>query len=185
MDFENYIYSRCKSIIEGWNEKDIYSVSFFVYFNDADNSFEFSVGYNTEAYCENAGKFSEERWNFAFWSHNNIPVIADEDEDSVKMLRRWFAEKGIDNVGEPCGCEYDSEMNYIGKGPSGYYELLTLVSDTARKLQSDGTVKNRLGSVPVIVHDLEYTWYVKEATLNANPNGEAADFIQAFDRQFC
>lgn len=75
-------------------------------------------------------------------------------------------------------------MNNIGKGPVGYYELLCAVSNVAKKLQTDGSIATQFGNIPVIVHDLEYPWYIAEATKNANPNGEADVFLKALKEEF-
>ena len=194
MELENYLYNKVKPIIEGFDEDSIYALSFFVYANFGNeykgiNSFpEFSVGYNTESVADGAGKFSEERWNFAFWEQNNVPVIDPaEGGEGAEFLLDWYKEQGIDNVGadEDEESAYDESMNYVGKGPVGYYELLCAASNVAKRLQEEGFVEKALGSpVPIIVHELEYPWYVAEATKNANPNGEADDFLIAVGKNF-
>ena len=74
-------------------------------------------------------------------------------------------------------------MKYIGKGPVGYYELLLEITSVANKLQTNGFIKNKFGrAIPIIIHDLEYSWYVIEATKTANPNGEADTFLTAMKR---
>lgn len=71
-------------------------------------------------------------------------------------------------------------MRYIGKGPVGYYELLSVVITVARKLQTSGFIKEKFGApVPIIIHDMEYPWYIIEANKEANPNGEAESFLLA------
>lgn len=63
-------------------------------------------------------------------------------------------------------------MRYIGKGPAGYYELLSEVAEVARKLQVSDFIKAQFGRpVPIILHELEYPWHCMEATAKANPNG--------------
>jgi len=193
MDFESYLYERIKCLILSWNENDIYAISFYVGYNEMNeykglkNLPEFSVGYNTERDCgKKAGKYSEDRWNYAMWRQNNVPVIdVYEATEGMDCLIEWFGAIGIDQIGsEDTENEFDEEMNYIGKGPKGYYEFLILISDIAKRLQTDGTVKTHFGSIPIIVHDLDYSWYVFDATLNANPNGEAMDFLKALENGF-
>jgi len=188
-----YLYENIKRIIENWNEKDIYAISFFVYSNESftyqqyNNISEFSISYNTEEYCCNASEYSEKRWNYAFWRQNTTKIISTENKNNegVKILFQWYKENGIENIGfEDFNNIYDDKMYYIGKGPIGYYELLTIVSDVARQLQIDGTILHKFGKIPIIVHDLEYGWYVEEATRNANPNGEAEVFLEALNRGF-
>lgn len=190
MNFEKVLLDNCREIINSWKETDIYAISFLVYSNECnkfgnfENFPEFSVGYNTESFCENAPRFSEERWNYAFWLQNNVPIISAQNEKSAQQLIEWYRENGVENLGIISEDEYDEDCNYIGKGPGGYYELLMLASQTARTLQLDGTIKSKFGSIPIIVHDLDYAWYCKDATSNANPHGEADDFIAAYDQDF-
>ena len=66
------------------------------------------------------------------------------------------------------------------KAPAGYYELLTQAAAAARALQESGFIREKFGRpIPILVHDLEYPWYVFEATRTANPNGEADPFFAA------
>ena len=127
-------------------------------------------------------ELSEKRWNYAFWRQNETPVIlADDENEGEKLLFDWYRENGIDNIGyEDYENSYDDEMRYIGKGPVGYYELLSVVTAVARKLQTSGFIKEKFGvPVPIIIHDMEYPWYIIEANKKANPNGEAEFFLLA------
>lgn len=188
VDLKAYLEKKLLGIISAWNEKYIYAISFFVYANEAyeysgySNVPIFSVSYNTENDCNGAGELSEERWNYAFWRQNEIPVIeADNENEGMKILFDWYEENGIQNIGheDPDGC-YDDKMRYMGKGPVGYYELLSEITAVAGKLQSSGFIKNQFGRpIPIIIHDLEYSWYTIEATKKANPNGEAYMFLAA------
>ena len=53
---------------------------------------EFSIGYNTEGFCEKAPKISEERWNYAFWSQNNQVILS---ADNNEMARAFCSANGI------------------------------------------------------------------------------------------
>ena len=99
----------------------------------------------------------------------------------MKILFEWYEKKGIDNIGDENGDDcYDNEMRYIGKGPVGYYELLSEITAVAKKLQDSGFMKNKFGRpIPIIIHDLEYPWYIIEATKKANSHGEANMFLAA------
>ena len=191
VNLKELIEEKIKSVISSWNEKDIYAISFLVYFDELSNykgiiNFpELSVGYNTESECEGSSELSEERWNYAFWKQNNKPIINSEKSDMADSLLKWYSENGVVDIGVELEEQmYDSESNYIGKGPNGLIELLNLVSDVARKLQLEGYIKERFGHIPIIVHDLEYSWFIAEATKNANPHGEADTFLKAFDNGF-
>ena len=182
VDLQGYLEKKICEIISAWNEDDIYAISFFVYANESyeyggvSNVTTFSVGYNTESDCNGAGELSEERWNYAFWRQDDTPVIEAEDEnEGMKILFDWYRENGINNIGyEDYQSCYDSEMRYVGKGPVGYYELLSEVTVVAEKLQKCGFINNTFAnSVPIIIHDLEYPWYIIKATKTANPGGES------------
>ncbi len=186
IDLQAYLENKLRDIISTWNENDIYAISFFVYSNEAyeyngcSNVTKFSVSYNTENDCNGAGELSEERWNYAFWRQDETPIIdVDSENEGIKILFDWYKENSIDNIGyEDYNACYDDEMRYIGKGPVGYYELLSEITDVAKRLQDSGFVKNKFGKpIPIIIHDLEYTWYVIDATKKANSNGEADAFF--------
>lgn len=191
VDLQAYLENKLCDIISNWNEEDIYAISFFVYANESyeyggySNVTQFSVSYNTEHDCNGAGNLSEERWNYAFWRQNEIPIIeVDNENEGIKILFEWYAENGIDNIGyEDYNSCYDDEMRYIGKGPVGYYELLLEITAVAKKLQESGFIKHKFGvPIPIIIHDLEYSWYVIEANKKANPNGEADIFFAAMKK---
>ena len=186
-NFSEKLYIKIKSIIDTWCEDDIYAISFFVYSNEAyeyrgfSNVSSFAISYNTEDDCEGAGKFDEERWNYAFWRQNETMIInPDEPNELTDLLFDWYKENGISNIGEEDENCYDAHCNYIGKGPVGHYELLTLISEVAKRLQQEGFVESKFGKkLPIIIHGLEYAWYDIEATRNANIHGEAEKFLQA------
>ena len=55
---------------------------------------------------------------------------------------------------------------------------MNLMSDIAYDLQNNGVIKNKFGNIPIIIHDLEYSWYTINATKKANPTGEADAFFE-------
>ena len=191
-DLENALYVKVKSEISKWDEEDIYAISFFVYANEEyryknySNVPQWLISYNTEADCDGAGPFDEERWNYAFWRQDTTPIIdIDNPNKFTHMLFEWYEEQGITNIGEENEDEmYDEDMNYIGKGPAGYYELLEMVANVARKLHADGVIKEQFGKdIPVIVHELEYYDLIYDATKKANPDGQADVFLKAMEMQ--
>ena len=181
------LYLKIKSIMDTWCEDGIYAISFFVYSNEEyeykgfSNVSSFAISYNTEDDCEGADQYSEERWNYAFWCQDETPIIdPDEPNELTDLLFDWYKEHNILNIGEEDEDCYDEDYNYIGKGPVGHYELLTLVSEVAKRLQQEGFIENKFGKkLPIIIHGLEYAWYDIEATQNANINGEADVFLKA------
>lgn len=189
IDIAEKLYEKVKAVMDKWRDKGIYAISFFVTSNEAyeygdySNVSYFAVSYNREKDCRGAGQYDEERWNYAYWRQDETPIIdPDSPNELTKLLFDWYKENGITNIGyEDENC-YDEQYRYIGKGPVGHYELLTLVSEVAKRLQQEGYVESKFGQkLPIIVHGLEYAWYDIEATKNANVNGEADTFLQAMD----
>ena len=186
-DLSEKLYLKIKSIMNTWHEDGIYAISFFVESNEAyeckgfSNVTFFSISYNTENDCKGAGQYDEERWNFAFWRHDVTPIIdPGEPDELIDLLFDWYKENGISNIGKEDPDCYDENFYYIGKGPIGHYELLTLVSEVAKRLQQEGFIENKFGKkLPIIIHGLDYAWYDIEATRNANINGEADTFLKA------
>ncbi len=191
VNLQNYLEGELRRIISNWNEEGIYAISFFVYSNKAfkykgySNVPCFTVSYNTEMDCHGADQLSEERWNYAFWRQDETPVIdAESQNEGMQILFDWYKENGIDNIGyEDSSACYDANMRYIGKGPIGYYELLAEITAVAHKMQSCGFIRDKFGTtIPIIIHDLEYPWYIIEANKKANPNGEAEMFFAAMKK---
>ena len=190
IDLQAYLENKLHDVISNWNEDDIYAISFFVYSNEAyeyngySNVTSFAVSYNTENDCNGADELSEERWNYAFWRQDETPIIdPDSENEGIKILFDWYKENGIVNIGYE---NYD-DMQHIGNGPVGYYELLSEITDVAKRLQDSGFVKNKFGKpIPIIIHDLDYSLDLIEATKKANQNGEADVFIAAMEELgFC
>ncbi len=183
------IYTKVKSIMDTWCEEDIYAVSFFVYSNEEytyknfENVSQFAISYNTEEDCEGAELYDEERWNYAFWRQDETMIIDPDEPDALnELLFAWYEENGITNIGQEDDDCYDDDGEYIGKGPVGHYELLTIAADVAKKLQEEGYCEQRFSKkMPIIVHGLEYAWYDVEATKKANPSGEADVFLTAME----
>lgn len=185
MSFEQKLEQQIRHIISNWKDEDIYAISFLVTTNELStyrgicNFPKFSIGYNTESDCDTAERLSEDRWNFACWSQNNIELISAEHRDMSDELLNWYEKHDIVDIGfESEDNMYDESFNYIGKGPIGYWELLCLISDIARRIQTEGFIEKRFGRIPIIVHDLDYSWYTSEMTKNANPNDEAKVFLE-------
>ncbi len=184
------IYLKVKSIMDTWCEDGIYAISFFVSsnelseYNGFSNVSSFAISYNTEEDCEGAGKYDEERWNYAFWRQDETSIIDPyEPNELIDLLFDWYKENGLSNIGDEDEDCYDDNGRYIGKGPVGHYELLTLVSEVAKRLQQEGFLESKFGKkLPIIIHGLEYAWYDIEATQNANINGTADTFLQAMKK---
>ncbi len=187
-DLRTFLESKIIEIISSWEEKNIYAISFLLNANESNNYngcsnvTEFYISYNTEEDCGVAEPLSEQRWNYAFWRQNETAVIeANTNNEGIKILFDWYKKKKITNIGyEDLSNCYNERMEYIGKGPVGYYELLSEIIAVIKKIKETGFIKNKFNfEIPIIIHDLEYSWYTIEATRAVNSNGEADVFLKA------
>ena len=147
---------------------------------------ESDMGKHTNPFFAPADE-DEERWSPAYWDMDlKQPVISYwEPNQYAEALIDWYEAAGVQRIGyEDHTLDYDSEMRYIGKGPNGLPELLSLIAGIAAELQTDGVIEKKFGRrIPIILADLETAWYMIEATQAANPNGEADAYLQACKRQ--
>lgn len=187
--FKQILKKKILSEMKSLDEKDIYVISFLISFNESDDFDEelslpsVSLLYNTEAECEADSEFDEERWNIAFWEGDCEEVIIDsynKDELSVALLN-WYKEIGVENIGYEDEEMYDDEMEYIGKGPNGYWELASLLAEIAREIHSE---EPKISKIPIIINDYEYSWYTYDFTKSANPDGQAKIFLKAYKDLF-
>jgi len=180
-----YLFFKVKPIIESWNENGIYAISFFVHTNEASNNIPyFAISYNTEEDCNHSPQLSEERWNYAYWRQDEREIIS--DEESTNVLLQWYEENYIKNIGqEDKELMYDDECHYIGKGPSGKYELIQVITDLSKRLHDEGVMVNTFKrDIPIIIHDLEYAWYELEATKMGNPDGLVDMLLESISNMF-
>lgn len=186
IEIKKILSDKVRSVISEWDAPDIYAISFLVYSNmeyryrEFENVPSFEVSYNTESFCQHAGPYDEERWNYAFWMQDGTEIIQPGKQNKwTDLLFDWYAENGITNIGEECEPQYDERCRFIGKGPVGHYELLSIVADIARELQEEGVIEKQFRKrIPIIIHGLEYAWFDIEATEKANPHGEAKIFLE-------
>lgn len=177
--FKEYIMTKIKKELPRLNKDNIYVVSFFLDSNEINDTVpSLLISCNVENE-NNIDPLSEERWNFAFWLQNVIGIINDEDAESIDRLKDWYQEIGIKNPGYE-DLSWDVAYNggrYIGKGPKGVFEFVNLLKEIIQELHESGYIKRVFGkSIPIIIHDLEYVWYMVDATIEANPDELINDF---------
>lgn len=191
INLKEYLYQKVKKTMDEWDLSDAYSITFFIYSNEAyeykeySNVSVFNISMNNEIFFrenysgDDTGLYSEERWNFAFLEMEETEIL---DDEGLEVLFEWYKQEGIENIGyEDPDC-YDEKMRYIGKGPVGYYELLQVVSEVAKQLIEEDYFLHRCGKrIPIIIQDYELTWYVVEETKKVNIHNEAKDFFRALE----
>lgn len=186
MTCEKYFYDLIVKILKKWNLDDIGAISMVVYANESytykeyRNFYEVTIGYVTKRKINDANmrwdELDEQDMTFVF-----EPFCYGEESE---ILLNWMKEKGIKDIGEEdYENDYDEDMNYIGKGPNGYYEVLMMLSDVIKNIKLGEELGGAFSEIPVIIHDLEFAWYTEDATLHANPNNEAKGFIEYFRRE--
>lgn len=182
MTCEKYFYELIKNIIKKWDIDNIGAMSVVVYANESytyhgyKNFYEVTIGYITKKKIESQNfiwdEMDEQDMTFIIQ-----PFCYGEESE---IILEWLKEKGIKNIGEEDNTnDFDEDMNYIGRGPNGYYEVLMMFSDVIKDIKLN-EFESKLNKIPVIIHDLEFAWYTEDATLNANPSGEAKPFIDFF-----
>ena len=178
---KKYFYDKFIEIINQWKEDEIAAISILVYSNETyvykgiKNFFEISIGYIQK----------DDKYDSDDVKGLKVILNAEEDDETAEIILEFLVSNGVKNIGsEDFEKSYDENMNYIGKGPNGYYEVLNMISEVARDLQLHGIVNKKFGKKPIIIHDLEYSWYSEEATILANPNNEAKEFIEYFREKF-
>lgn len=199
--FKDRLRGRILEILDSWPAMDQYAVMFFIYpdplceYAGFHNMPEFTMLYKCESdigVLDHNPLFSasgedEERWNPAFWDFDlQQPVICyDAGNAMADALIDWYSAIGVEQVGyEDPNLMFDSRNRYIGKGPNGLAELLQLTAEIAAEIQRSGRIEAKFGRrIPILLADFEFTGYMLQATLRANPNGEADAYIQACLRQ--
>ena len=171
-EFKDMLQSRILEVLDEWPVEDQYAVMFFIYPNE---EYEYR-GYS------NIPEFKMLYKNPAFWSYDRQwPVIEFEEPNPMAdALIDWYESTGVQDIGGESGDVFDENMRYIGTGPNGLPELLKLVTEITKELQTHGVIEAKFGrKLPVILADFDCTWYMINATAEANPNGEAEAYIQA------
>lgn len=182
--FKGYIKNKLIEELPKLNEVGVYAISFFLDCNDANTiKPQFMISSNVEN-SSNSDLMSEERWNFAFWQMNVIDIIGDYDRQSIENLNAWYNEIGIKNPGYEDLADHVAYKNYmyIGNGPEGINEFVALLVEIVQELHSSGYIVDTFGTaIPIIIHNLEYVWYMINATIKANPRELIIDFEHYMD----
>ena len=88
-------------------------------------------------------------------------IINPESYDGeAQLVVDYLKEIGINNIGyENIDDSYNDDMEYIGKGPNGLYELIELISKIIVEVW-----KERDYQIPVLFVDYEASWFLEECT---------------------
>jgi hypothetical protein len=125
----------------------------------------------------------EARWDFAFWSHNDLARFGDADEDSggAAALERWIRLNGWWYSDED---EEHADMERIlALGDEIQAGLDRVMTAVARELQRDAIPRALGRSIPVLLHGPVYDSTFAVAARQANPPSLAEDFAAWAERQ--
>lgn len=87
IDLREYFYNKIKNEMDHWDMSDAYSITFFLYSNEAytykeySNVCEFSISLNNETFFkseysgDDEGLYSEERWNYAYLEQDDKDML--------------------------------------------------------------------------------------------------------------
>ena len=187
---KQYLYKEILNHINEIAEDDVYAISILVECNNCYKGFEnfpsIVMLYNTEKDCDNAPECSEERWNIAEWYNSEEFFLADEDEcvDGTEVLYQWFVSQGISEIREDESSMYDDDMNYIGKGPTGYYDLCCEIAEVVNQIQNEDIIRDKFKNIPILIVDYDYSWYIVDFVKIANTNGQAEKFFEYYKNEF-
>ncbi|MFE9580512.1 hypothetical protein ACFYO1_29310 [Nocardia sp. NPDC006044] len=190
MTFPDHLWalgSRAIMSIPESEADDIYALSFYVTDQDDDPRQPIlAIGYDTGTRYEDRAEMvsnpAEARWNFAFWTQNELVTVGDFDSDPVgagareewiKELGYWYETADVPDDND----EWDMRFQPRAEQIEGHFVLLCC--ELARRLHETGVIERTIGrAVPIIVHELEYYEEIALRTKLANPPGLADDFIE-------
>ena len=87
INLREYFYNKIKNEMDHWDMSDAYSITFFLYSNEAytykeySNVCEFSISLNNETFFkseysgDDEGLYSEERWNYAYLEQDDKDML--------------------------------------------------------------------------------------------------------------
>ena len=177
---------------------DAYALGLYIDFEDGDARRPVvTAGFNSQAGIDAAlkrwpGIFQqrrvpadeeEARWDFAFWSHNDLACFGDpaEDPGGASALERWIRLNGWWYTDEEeQSAEIERTLALSEEIQSGVDRLMTMV---ARELARDAIPRALGRPLPVLLHGPVYDYTYADAALEANPRGLADDFATWAERQ--
>lgn len=175
------MYKKISSIIERWNLTEAKVVAIVVQQFD-----ECGIGIvlayqDWNNYDEIEDK--EECWNYARWDPCcEEEIVGEVDEEEMK---NWLQNQGVNEVGiDEEEDVYDENCLYIGHGPNGIQELIQGLKTIVKRLHENKIITKKIGrELPILITDLEYTWYFTDATREINEPVLIRDFLDWLEEE--
>ena len=177
---------------------DAYAVGLCIDYRDQDaRRWVVTAGFNSQAgidaalaarpglirRCRVPADAEEARWDFAFWSHNELARFGDPDEDpgGAAALERWIRLNGWWYTDEE---EQEVDLERIlALGDEIQAGLDRIMTAVARELQRDAIPRALGRPLPVLLHGPVYDSSFAVAAREANPPGLVEDFAAWAERQ--
>lgn len=189
----NYLVTCISEFIQSIIDMGVFSISILISSYDEErfhniHSFPYIVlSYILEKDVDSLPLLSEERWNIAYWNieHDYILLHPYEDPSGADMLYHWFELIHVNNIGvEDESKMYNDNMEYIGKGPNGYWELYEEIVASVLDVRASAGLETSMQKIPIIIHDYDYSWYTERFTKTANPNHQADAFLEYYKKEY-
>ena len=172
------IKKRFVAKIESWDVKDIYAISFFVYDNeDHPCKPTVSLSYNTEDYVKKNLNYTDEleaRWNYAFWPQNVVEQFG-YDKESSELIREWINESKLPY--QKNYNPYDTTKEERDLLQEITNEFIKILIEVVKEIHNDNIlIKKFKGSIPILIHELEYYDIIEKQNVEANGPELVKDF---------
>lgn len=167
INIEDYLFDKIVSIMQQWEEKDIYLIIFFIYKNEKYNhenhmtAPSFSILYNTESYFQSIydkkQNYYEQRYNYAYSQQQNEYEIF--DEKTLKIFFEWYNENCFQTGYE-------------------YLKLMDILEKVGLKIQQNKELEKLFNKkMPIIIQSIEESNKLRKITQTINFHNEANEYL--------
>lgn len=170
------IYKKSIDSINGWNENDIYVISFY-FWEQEQNPCKprLTIGFNTERQYQRmlpkVGRDCHDaRWNYAWWCREDIFSLYGCDYKSTELIRKWVMTYNIQYFDEVWP-HYEDNTDKWKQYEVIERTFIHILVQVAQELHNNGVLQLHFGKeLPIIIHELEYD--EKSLEINVLANGE-------------
>lgn len=172
---QEFLVKNMTKQIENVNDKDIYAFDLYLEFED-DNPYQPLIifGYNTLTKVEEEMNSSnvnelEAKWNYAYWLQNSLFTLG--EESTYQIVEDWLTKH---RFGHQVSDEFIN-INLYNKIEKKLYNEL---ANAVKTVQKSNVIQKKFGkSLPIIIHELEYTDFIAKLNKKANPKDTIQEFL--------
>lgn len=175
---KNKLMEQFVPVIQSFDAKDIYAISFFVYdYDDHPCKPTVTLGYNTEEEVKKNLRYLDEpeaRWNYACWIQNQESIFG-YDADTMALLKEWILENNFLYMEHYNPYDTTTELTHeMEKITKAFVEILI---ETVKEIHNKGIIREKFGrDIPILIHELEYYDEIGEQNRRANGVELVKDF---------